>query len=83
MEDKKVLRSKISLREKKAVRLIKQLKKLFPNPKTVLNYKTPLELLVAVVLSARNTDKKVNQATEKIFKKYKISRIIKMQTQNN
>ena len=47
------------------------LKKLFPNPKTILNYVTPWELLVAVILSARNTDKKVNEVTRKLFVKYK------------
>ena len=78
MQDKKVWQSQIShspsltwLREKKAAAIVKELKKLFPNPKTVLNYKTPFELLVAVILSARNTDKKVNEVTEKLFKKYK------------
>ena len=50
---------------------MKELKKLFPHPKTVLNYTTPFKLLVAVILSARNTDKKVNEVTKKLFKKYK------------
>jgi len=57
-------------RQKKTVEILKVLKKLFPNPKTILNYKTPFELLVAVILSARNTDKKVNEVTEILFKKY-------------
>lgn len=55
----------------KALEILKILKKLFPNPKTILNYTTPFELLVAVILSARNTDKKVNSITAKLFKKYK------------
>src|SRR3989344_2260178 len=58
-------------RKEKTAMIVKDLKKLFPNPKTVLNYKTPFELLVAVILSARNTDKKVNEVTEELFKKYK------------
>ena len=57
--------------KQKAFQIVKVLKKLFPNPKTILNYKTPWELLVAVILSARNTDKKVNEVTSKLFKKYK------------
>lgn len=57
--------------KQKAVEILKILKKLFPHPKTILNYKTPWELLVAVILSARNTDKKVNEVTAKLFKKYK------------
>lgn len=38
-----------------------------PNPKSELNYTTPFELLVAVVLSAQATDKSVNLATAKLF----------------
>ncbi|MCU7810359.1 MAG: endonuclease III [Candidatus Thiodiazotropha sp. (ex Notomyrtea botanica)] len=38
-----------------------------PNPTTELNYKTPFELLVAVVLSAQSTDKGVNKATDLLF----------------
>jgi len=40
-----------------------------PNPKTELDYKTPFELLVAVVLSAQATDKGVNKATARLFPK--------------
>jgi len=39
-----------------------------PHPKTELHYRTPFELLVAVVLSAQATDKGVNKATAKLFK---------------
>jgi len=39
-----------------------------PNPRTELVYRTPFELLVAVVLSAQATDKSVNLATEKLFR---------------
>lgn len=38
-----------------------------PSPKTELEYSTPFELLVAVVLSAQATDKGVNKATAKLF----------------
>lgn len=38
-----------------------------PEPTTELNYDTPFELLIAVVLSAQATDKGVNKATEKLF----------------
>jgi endonuclease III len=40
-----------------------------PNPTTELHYRTPYELLVAVVLSAQATDKSVNQATAALFPK--------------
>lgn len=40
-----------------------------PHPTTELNYHSPFELLVAVVLSAQSTDVGVNRATEKLFQK--------------
>lgn len=56
---------------KNAQEIFKVLKELFPKPKTILNYTTPFELLVAVILSARNTDKKVNEVTKNLFGKYR------------
>lgn len=38
-----------------------------PHPTTELNYSTPFELLIAVILSAQATDKGVNKATDKLF----------------
>ncbi len=46
------------------------LKKLYPHPKTALRFRTPLELLVATILSAQCTDERVNQVTKTLFKKY-------------
>lgn len=43
---------------------------LFPNPKCELNYNKDYELLIAVMLSAQTTDKKVNMVTDILFKKY-------------
>ena len=57
--------------KEKAENIVNDLKKLFPTSKTVLSYSTPWELTVAVILSARNTDKKVNEVTKDLFKKYK------------
>ncbi len=57
--------------KKRAARIIKILKKLFPDAKIVLNYGNNWELLVAVVLSAQCTDKKVNEVTARLFKKYR------------
>ncbi len=45
-------------------------KKAIPNPKTELNFNSPFELLVAVVLSAQCTDVRVNKTTPHLFKKY-------------
>lgn len=47
------------------------LKKKYPGAKTSLNFKTPLELLVATILSAQCTDERVNEVTRKLFKKYR------------
>ncbi|MCS6998347.1 MAG: endonuclease III [Aquificaceae bacterium] len=54
----------------KVQEIVSRLEKLFPD-RLELNFSNPLELLVAVVLSAQTTDKKVNQLTEVLFKKYK------------
>lgn len=50
--------------------LARELKKLFPKASIMLKYGTNWELVVAVILSAQCTDKKVNEVTEKLFKKY-------------
>lgn len=47
------------------------LKKTYPDAKIALNFTNPLELLIATVLSAQCTDKRVNIVTPNIFKKYK------------
>lgn len=46
------------------------LDKLFPDPKCELNYEHDYELLIAVMLSAQTTDKRVNKVTSVLFKKY-------------
>lgn len=46
------------------------LTKIFPNARIALRYGSEWELLVAVILSAQCTDKKVNQVTPQLFKKY-------------
>lgn len=47
------------------------LTRLFPEPACALHYKKPFELLVAVILSAQGTDKRVNEVTKELFKKYR------------
>jgi len=46
------------------------LEELFPNPKCELNYNKDYELLIATMLSAQTTDKRVNLVTSVLFKKY-------------
>ena len=52
-------------------RILAYLKKTYPEAKSELNYKTPFQLVVAVMLSAQCTDKKVNAVTDVLWKKYK------------
>ncbi len=56
---------------KRATRIFRTLKKLFPNPRIALRYGNSWELLVAVQLSAQCTDKKVNEVTPALFRKYR------------
>ena len=49
---------------------MEKLEEKFGKPKCALNYDTPFELLVAVILSAQCTDKRVNIVTEAMFKEY-------------
>ena len=51
--------------------IFEYLDSLYPNPKCELNYKKDYELLIAIVLSAQTTDKRVNKVTEILFNKYK------------
>lgn len=50
--------------------ILNELDKMFPNPNCELKFNSPFELLVAVILSAQCTDKRVNMVTEELFKKY-------------
>lgn len=58
-------------RKKRAAKLVAYLKKAYPKPKTELHYKTPFQLVAAVMMSAQCTDKAVNRVTDVIYKKYK------------
>ncbi|MCM1546667.1 MAG: endonuclease III [Clostridiales bacterium] len=50
--------------------ILKELARLYPDARPALQYKSPYELLVAVILSAQCTDERVNKVTEKLFKKH-------------
>ena len=66
------MKENLAARKKRAAQVTAKLKELFPDARIVLRYKNNWELLVAVILSAQCTDKKVNEVTKKLFKKYKI-----------
>jgi len=55
----------------RVLKIIKVLSKQYPRAKTALNFRTPIEMLVATILSAQCTDKTVNKVTEQLFKKYR------------
>jgi endonuclease-3 len=57
--------------KKRALKIIRALRKIFPGAKIILRYSNNWELLVAVELSAQCTDKKVNEVTQALFKKYR------------
>lgn len=54
----------------KIEQILKELSALYPDAQPALKFKTPYELLVAVILSAQCTDERVNKVTDKLFEKY-------------
>ena len=58
----------------RVAKLIKVWPKVYPDAHTELNFKTPLELLIATILSAQCTDKRVNMVTPALFKKYRTAK---------
>ena len=55
------------MNQAKRVEILTRLRNENPHPTTELNYSSPFELLIAVILSAQATDKGVNKATDKLF----------------
>ncbi len=55
------------MNKQKRIEIFSRLRAENPTPTTELNYATPFELLIAVILSAQATDKGVNKATDKLF----------------
>ncbi len=58
-------------KKEKAIFVVRELKKEYPVSKCTLNFSNPLELLVAIRLSAQCTDERVNMVTPLLFSKYK------------
>ena len=48
--------------------ILEELKRMYPDAKCELNHESPFQLLVATILSAQTTDKKVNEVTKDLFK---------------
>jgi endonuclease-3 len=57
--------------QKRTREIIRRLRRAHPDAKCSLNYSTPLELLVATILSAQCTDERVNLVTAELFRKYR------------
>ena len=55
------------MNKEKRIEILKRLRAANPHPTTELNFSSPFELLIAVILSAQATDKGVNKATDKLF----------------
>ena len=58
------------MNKKDAVKIVETLKEMYPDAKCSLDFSTPFEMLVSVVLSAQCTDERVNKTTPNIFNKY-------------
>ena len=56
---------------RRARRINRELARLYPDARTELNFASPLELLVAAILSAQTTDRKVNEVTRVLFARYR------------
>jgi len=66
-----MINGKMSNNRKRIKEIILILRKTYPKSHTALNFKNPLQILIATILSAQCTDAKVNQITPSLFKKYK------------
>ncbi|WP_037574331.1 endonuclease III [Sporocytophaga myxococcoides] len=64
------------LKKERFEKFLDHFSKNFPEPETELNYNNPYELLVAVILSAQCTDKRVNMVTPKLFERYPSAEIM-------
>ena len=59
------------MKEKNVIKIIKKLKETYPDATCSLDFTTPFELGIAVMLSAQCTDERVNKITPLLFKKFK------------
>ena len=57
--------------EERAPEVIRRLTRAYPDAKVALEFSTPLDMLVATILSAQTTDQGVNQVTRTLFQKYR------------
>jgi endonuclease-3 len=65
------VRESLEARRTRARTIIRHLERAYPDAQIALHFSTPLELLVATILSAQCTDERVNQVTPSLFRKYR------------
>lgn len=61
---------KLASKKQRALEILIRLKRLYPEAPCTLNYATPVQLLVATILSAQCTDERVNQVTPELFRRF-------------
>lgn len=61
---------KWAAKQQRAIEILIRLKRLYPEAPCTLNYETPVQLLVATILSAQCTDERVNQVTPELFRRF-------------
>lgn len=61
---------KWSAKQQRALEILIRLKRLYPEAPCTLNYETPVQLLMATILSAQCTDERVNQVTPELFRRF-------------
>jgi len=67
----RVARKTLEQRRQRLARVLPVLERSYPDAKCSLNFSSPLELLVATILSAQCTDERVNLVTRDLFRKYR------------
>ncbi len=63
-------------KKKRAKKITTALRKLYPEAECALTFKSPLQLLIATILSAQSTDETVNKVAPVLFKRYKTAKAI-------
>ncbi|MBF1999701.1 MAG: endonuclease III [Synechococcales cyanobacterium M58_A2018_015] len=61
---------KLAAQKQRALEILVRLKRLYPEAPCTLNYETPVQLLVATILSAQCTDERVNLVTPELFRRF-------------
>ncbi|WP_441339442.1 endonuclease III [Oscillatoria sp. FACHB-1407] len=61
---------KLAAKKHRALEILVRLKRLYPDATCSLNYETPVQLLVATILSAQCTDERVNMVTPELFRRF-------------